>query len=255
MVEINKRIDIDWEEEHIDVTSDANFIWGIANKLRGVYMPDKYGDVIIPMTIIRRFECALSKTKNKVVETFKKNPNYPFKAMCKITGFQFFNTSEYTLKELLNEPDNIGGEEGNFKAYINGFSANVREILNGLEIDAQIKKMEDGGCLYNVIKDFSELDLSLDKIVCHLPHPHDHRIPLPQYYILPHWDQHIAHIGNHVTHERQHNAFYLSNSARQLDIKEQHHGNPPYWPPQKEPTEHEQGHMWHRFLVTNLHER
>lgn len=163
MVEINKRIDIDWEEEHIDVTSDANFIWGIANKLRGVYMPDKYGDVIIPMTIIRRFECALSKTKNKVVETFKKNPNYPFKAMCKITGFQFFNTSEYTLKELLNEPDNIGGEEGNFKAYINGFSANVREILNGLEIDAQIKKMEDGGCLYNVIKDFSELDLSLDK--------------------------------------------------------------------------------------------
>ena len=134
MTEVNKKIDMLWDEEVIDVTSDANFIWGIANKLRGVYMPDKYGDVIIPMTIIRRFECALEGTKDKVVEMYKKNPNYPYKAMCKISGFQFFNTSEYTLKELLTDPDHLGGDQGNFKEYINGFSANVREILNGLEI-------------------------------------------------------------------------------------------------------------------------
>lgn len=158
-----KRIDVLWDDNPIDVTSDANFIWGIANKLRGVYMPDKYGDVIIPMTIIRRFECALEKTKEKVVNAYNSNPNYPFKALCKLTGYQFFNTSEFTLKELLNDPDHLSGEQGNFKTYINGFSANVREILNGLDIDAQIKKMEEGGCLYNVIKDFSELDLSLDK--------------------------------------------------------------------------------------------
>ena len=158
-----KKIDVLWDDNPIDVTSDANFIWGIANKLRGVYMPDKYGDVIIPMTIIRRFECALEATKDKVVKAYNSNPNYPFKALCKITGYQFFNTSEFTLKELLNDADHLGGEEGNFKTYLNGFSENVREILNGLEIDAQIKKMEEGGCLYNVIKDFSELDLSLDK--------------------------------------------------------------------------------------------
>lgn len=56
-----------WEDVPVDITSEANFIWGIANKLRGAYMPDKYGDVVIPMTIIRRFECVLEPTKDKVV--------------------------------------------------------------------------------------------------------------------------------------------------------------------------------------------
>lgn len=60
----NKRqIDALWDDNPVDVTSEANFIWSIANKLRGTYMPDKYGDVIIPMTILRRFECALDPTK------------------------------------------------------------------------------------------------------------------------------------------------------------------------------------------------
>ena len=67
-------------------------------------MPDKYGDVIIPMTIIRRFECALEATKAKVVETYQKNPNYPAKAMQRISGHQFYNTSEYSLAELCNDP-------------------------------------------------------------------------------------------------------------------------------------------------------
>ncbi len=63
----NKIIDTFWDESPIDVTQEANFIWSIANKLRGSYMPDKYGDVIIPMTIIRRFECALADKKAEVV--------------------------------------------------------------------------------------------------------------------------------------------------------------------------------------------
>ncbi|MCR5349662.1 MAG: type I restriction-modification system subunit M [Acholeplasmatales bacterium] len=157
----NEKLDVLWDDNPIDVSSDANFIWGIANKLRGVYMPDKYGDVVIPMTIIRRFECALSATKNAVVEQYKKNPEYPVKAMYRVAGFQFYNVSEYTLEKLLDDPDNIAS---NFKAYIDGFSANVRDILNGLEIDAQIKKMDEGGCLYNTIKDFSELDLSIKTV-------------------------------------------------------------------------------------------
>ncbi len=157
----NKKIDVMWDDNPIDVSSDANFIWGIANKLRGVYMPDKYGDVVIPMTIIRRFECALSATKDTVVEQYKKNPEYPVKAMYRVSGFQFYNVSEYTLEKLLDDPDNIAT---NFKTYIDGFSANVRDILNGLEIDAQIKKMDEGGCLYNTIKDFSELDLSIKTV-------------------------------------------------------------------------------------------
>lgn len=75
----NKIIDTMWDESPVDVTQEANFIWSIANKLRGSYMPDKYGDVIIPMTIIRRFECALENTKKKVTDAFKANPNFPAK--------------------------------------------------------------------------------------------------------------------------------------------------------------------------------
>ena len=89
----NKIIDTFWDESPIDVTPEANFIWSIANKLRGSYMPDKYGDVIIPMVIIRRFECALQKTKAQVIKEFEANPNRPAKALCRTSGFQFYNTS------------------------------------------------------------------------------------------------------------------------------------------------------------------
>lgn len=153
-----KKIDVLWDDNPVDITSVANFIWSIANKLRGSYMPDKYGDVIIPMTIIRRFECALEPTKSDVVGTFKKNPNYPAKALQRISGYQFYNTSDYTLKELCNEPDNVAA---NFHEYLNGFSANVRDILRELNMDAHIKKMDKDGCLYSVVKAFSELDLSV----------------------------------------------------------------------------------------------
>lgn len=70
-----------WDESPIDVTPEVNFIWSIANKLRGSYMPDKYGDVIIPMTILRRLECALEPHKEEVLAKFVENPNYPPKAM------------------------------------------------------------------------------------------------------------------------------------------------------------------------------
>ena len=155
-------IDTIWEENPLDVSKDANFIWAIANKLRGSYMPDKYGDVIIPMTIIRRFECALENTKEQVLEKYKANPNYPAKALYKITGYQFYNTSDYSLKELCNDPDNIAA---NFKQYILGFSTNVQKILNELEISKHIDKMnkKDSHCLYPVVKAFSELDLHIEK--------------------------------------------------------------------------------------------
>lgn len=145
-----------WEEAPVDVTAEANFIWSIANKLRGSYMPDKYGDVIIPMVIIRRFECTLEPTKQAVVDKFKVSPLYPDKAMCRISGFQFFNTSEFSLKELCNDPDHIAS---NFKLYISRFSKNVQDILNELEINKHIEKMDKDGCLYSVVKAFSELDL------------------------------------------------------------------------------------------------
>lgn len=145
------------DDVSIDITQEANFIWSIANKLRGVYMPDKYGDVIIPMTIIRRFECVLEKTKDAVVEKYNDNKSYPERAMYRISGKPFYNTSRFTLKELCNDPDNI---QSNFIEYIESFSSNVLDILNQLEIKTHIKKMNKENCLFAVVKEFSELDLS-----------------------------------------------------------------------------------------------
>ena len=157
----NNAIDAMWDDSPIDVTEEVNFIWSIANKLRGPYQSDKYKDVIIPMTIIRRFECALAPTKQKVVEQHKANPNFPTKAMYKVSGFQFYNTSEYDLAELVNDSDHLAA---NFKSYIQGFSPNVQEIIlsaeKGLDFNKQIDKMDKNNRLLSVVKAFSELDLN-----------------------------------------------------------------------------------------------
>ncbi|AUO06478.1 N-6 DNA methylase [Paenibacillus jamilae] len=154
-------IDAMWDDAPIDVSAEVNFIWSIANKLRGPYQSDKYKDVIIPMTIIRRFECALEPTKNAVVAQHKANPNYPAKAMYRVSGFQFYNTSEYDLAELINDSENLAA---NFKSYIQGFSANVQEIIlsndKGLDFKTQIDKMDKSNRLLSVIKAFSELNLN-----------------------------------------------------------------------------------------------
>lgn len=154
----NKRqIDALWDDNPVDVTPEANFIWSIANKLRGTYMPDKYGDVIIPMTILRRFECALAPTKAAVIEAYEKNPALPALALERKSGFQFYNTSHYDLKELQNESDKLAE---NFSNYIEGFSSNVQDIMKQLKLADHIKTMDEGGCLLTVVKAFSELDLN-----------------------------------------------------------------------------------------------
>lgn len=154
-------IDAMWDDSPVDVSTEVNFIWSIANKLRGPYRSDKYKDVIIPMTIIRRFECALAPTKQKVVDQYKANPNFPAKAMYRISGFQFYNTSEFDLAELVNDADHIAA---NFKSYLQGFSPNVLEILmskeRGLNFGEEIDKMDKNNRLLSVVKAFSELDLN-----------------------------------------------------------------------------------------------
>ena len=155
MADISK-IEKFWDDNPIDVSAEVNFIWSIANKLRGPYQSDKYKDVIIPMVIIRRFECALQETKDAVVAQYKKMPKYPAKAMYKISGYQFYNTSEFTLAELVNDADHLAS---NFKSYINGFSANIQDIIKNLEFDKQIDKMDKHNRLLAVVKAFSEIDL------------------------------------------------------------------------------------------------
>lgn len=153
----NKIIDAMWDDTPVDVSTEVNFIWSIANKLRGPYQSDKYKDVIIPMTIIRRFECALEDTKKAVTDQYKKNSKFPAKAMYKLSGYTFYNTSEYTLSELVNDADHLAA---NFKSYITGFSANIQDIIKSLDFEKQIDKMDKNNRLLSVIKAFSELDLN-----------------------------------------------------------------------------------------------
>jgi type I restriction enzyme M protein len=154
-------IDAMWDDSPIEVSTEVNFIWSIANKLRPTYQSDKYKDVIIPMTIIRRFECALEPTKKAVLEKFKADPNFPSKAMYRVSGFQFYNTSDFNLAELVNDADHLAE---NFKSYIQGFSSNVQEIIlsaeKGLDFIKQIDKMDKNNRLLSVVKAFSELDLN-----------------------------------------------------------------------------------------------
>lgn len=156
-----EKMDVMYDDRPVDVTEEVNFIWSIANKLRGPYQADKYKDVIIPMTIIRRFECALEKTKDRVVDMHEKIPTYPAKAMYKLSGYSFYNTSRFTLKELTNDPDHLAE---NFRYYLQGFSANVQDIIKSLDFDKQIDKMDKNNRLYSVVKAFSELDLDPETV-------------------------------------------------------------------------------------------
>ena len=152
------------DEEHIDVTKEVNLVISIANSLRGAYEAERYKDIIIPMVIIRRFECALEETKDKVVELYKKDPKKPAIFYERESGYPFYNTSEFSLKNLLNDSDNIAD---NFKSYIDSFSANVKEILVNLEIKNQINKLDKSNRLYTIVKKFSEVDLDPKKIDNH----------------------------------------------------------------------------------------
>lgn len=148
--------DIHWSEETEDITYEANKIWANANVLRGTYLPDKYGDVIIPMTVLRRLECALESTKEKVLIEYDGDPNRPPRALRRDAGLQFYCTSRFTLAELLNDADNL---EANLYAYLDGFSDNVQEIFAGLSLRDHIKRMAEHNCLFPIVQNFASMDL------------------------------------------------------------------------------------------------
>jgi len=118
------------DDKTIDASKEIAMVFSIANTLRGPYKPDKYKDVIIPMTILRRLECALAATKTAVVDTYKKNPKAPAQLLCKKSGYQFYNTCEYDLKKLLTEAPAI---VENLTFYVESFSPNVQAIFEELK--------------------------------------------------------------------------------------------------------------------------
>lgn len=161
---MSNEVKVMYDDRSIDVSKEVSLVWSIANSLRGPYKSDKYKDVIIPMIILRRLECALDKTKQAVVDAYEKNPNTPKDILEVKSGYSFYNTSPYTLKKLLNEPNKIAE---NLKEYINGFSSNIQNIFGkeeGLDFFPQIDKMDKNNRLYSVVKKFSELDLNPETV-------------------------------------------------------------------------------------------
>ncbi len=142
------------------INEKAALIWAIADKLTGVYKPHEYGEVILPLTVIRRFDCILADTKEAVIEKYDEVKTLPMRDVLlrKVSGYEFYNTSKYTFEKLLDEPDNI---EENFHDYLNGFSENVRDIIEKFKFDGHIDTMSNKGILYIVIKEFTSTRANL----------------------------------------------------------------------------------------------
>ena len=142
------------------INEKVALIWAIADKLTGVYKPHEYGEVILPLTVIRRFDCILADTKEAVLEKYDEVKTLPMRDVLlrKVSGYEFYNTSKYTFEKLLDDPDNI---EENFHDYLNGFSENVRDIIEKFKFDGHIDTMANKGILYIVIKEFTSTRANL----------------------------------------------------------------------------------------------
>lgn len=141
----------------------ADLIWRVADLLRGDYKQSDYGKVILPMTVIRRLDCVLEPTKQKVLDMLPRVENLGESvqdlALNKIAGFNFHNSSQYNFDKLIADPNNIAV---NLRNYINGFSGSAREIIEYFNFDDQIDRMDDpkADILFRVVKSFQEIDLT-----------------------------------------------------------------------------------------------
>ena len=143
----------------------ANFIWSICNLLRGPYKRNEYRKVILPVTVLRRFDCLLAPTKAQVLarhSKIKAKPETVVRSLLeKITGRPFYNLSKLDFPRLLDDPNQLAP---NLNAYINGYSKNVREVMENFAFDQQIARMAEKNLLYEVVKKFAAVDLSPERV-------------------------------------------------------------------------------------------
>ncbi|MBQ9201940.1 MAG: SAM-dependent DNA methyltransferase [Bacteroidales bacterium] len=160
-------IDAKQQQTTVNVQEKANLIWAIADILVGVYKPHEYGNVILPMCVIKRFEDTLAPTREKVLETNKELDEKKIEMkrgfLERAAGQKFYNLSRFTFETLLADADNI---KDNFESYLNHFSENVIDIIHRMEFQKEIDKMADNGLLYLVIKEFctTKAYLGADKV-------------------------------------------------------------------------------------------
>lgn len=147
----------------INISDKSNFIWKIADLLRGDYKQHEYADVILPFTVLKRLDSVLIDNHDEVVKLNKtltyKNKD-PF--LCRASGYKFYNVSEFTFEKLKDDPNNL---DENIVDYIKGFSENAREILEAFNIYTQIERLEKAGLLYLIVSKFAdEIDLHPDRV-------------------------------------------------------------------------------------------
>ena len=145
----------------------ANLIWQIADLLRGPYRPPQYERVMLPMTVLRRFDCVLTPTKSKVLEEFDRHKSrFEGEALESrlnlAAGQRFHNRSPLDFGRLKGDPDNI---ERHLVSYINGFSKNVRDIFEFFEFENEIERMREANILYLVASKFADVDLHPDIVL------------------------------------------------------------------------------------------
>lgn len=142
----------------------AAFLWSVADLLRDVFKRGKYQDVILPFTVLRRIDAVLEPTKTQVLATYAKHKGKLDNldgVLCRASGYAFYNISQYTFARLLSEPANLAA---NLNNYINGFSPNMREVLEKFEFRNTITKLDEAGLLFLVVEKFNTIDLHPQRV-------------------------------------------------------------------------------------------
>ena len=143
----------------------VDFIWSVADLLRGDYKQSEYQKVILPLTVIRRLDCVTKPTKEEVRETYKQlqedGVEHVAPILENVSGEPVYNTSEFTFEKLCDEPENL---RENLIHYINSFDEETREILEKFDFNHQIERLEDSDLLFQVVQRFTEIDLHPDEV-------------------------------------------------------------------------------------------
>ncbi|MFJ8848754.1 N-6 DNA methylase [Streptomyces sp. NPDC102437] len=148
-------------------TELANHAWSVADLLRGDYKQSDYGKVILPFTVLRRLECVLEPTREKVAETAARFEGQDIDTdhfLRRASGHSFYNKSDLTLKKIVGDPQSAAA---NLQRYVGSFSDNAREVLEKYEFAQQIKRLDGANLLYQVIGKFTDLDLRPEVVPNH----------------------------------------------------------------------------------------
>lgn len=144
------------QQTAINISEKANLIWNIADIIgQGLYKPHEYGKIILPMTVIKRFNDTLMPTKQAVLDMYEKVKHFEVKDgfLESASGYSFYNISPFTFSNLVDDSEHI---EANFRAFLAGFSENVQDVLENFEFDKEITKLANNGMLFLIIQEFNK---------------------------------------------------------------------------------------------------